>query len=606
MKKSLLQIRLWVLFILTALLFSSSCGEDGRTREDEEQIIYRPLLDQAKQYMSEAKYTEARILFEQVIGAKASAAETAEAKFGFSYSRTLEIINDLLTVLNDLLTDLLLARQTGEAIDLTRLAKTSVAGSAVAPGKTGIGAILESMFDPYVDDFTKIDQYMEDIKTDPDFEWTIDSLPLTLSLGPFSFNVANLGGRYDIGEVYIGQTLDRLLLGTFAFLLSIDLDIDIGQVLGDILGQYVIDSNMFADMTMQDIIGLIVYVLDSNPGLFGLDPISGVTRMQNAGVYYGDAFNNILSALEFWRNENLEEQDTSKDIVKIQTLEGQETIVVSISIDENPFADEEVSSNILGAEIYIPLTAPVEQAFIKIRDNFRLTGDRVSWANDLVPILASAVVMVLKTGLVEMLLEALGTSLPEGISSLLGNSDLITVEFVGGIITGIIPDIIQLDFGRFFSEPVALREMFPAWTSSSAALLGNTFIFEWECYTGGLEETADFICPSDSEWIIDNEHFPEFRILSDSEGGIRLSDQRNDEFAASDLVGIQKTGFDNCLNMLPYIAFPNPHFAQLLYTNTSMYAGNDYHPEATFALATNESLNAILCNIVGSVLGLLG
>jgi hypothetical protein len=609
MRKNIMNIKLFIVFLTTAILFSASCGgDDGRTDEDAEVISYWTLLDEAKQYMSVAKYTEARMLYERVLDNTHITSEISEAKFGFSFSRTLEIINDLLGIANDLLTDFLLTREMTPSEVVTLVSKTSNVGAVGPLPKTGIGLMVESMLAPYVDDFSLIDQYMEDIKTDPNFEWTIDSLPLTLSLGPFSFEVANLGGRYDIGEVYIGQTLDRLLLGTFAFLLSVDLDIDLGAILGDLFGEYVADSTMFDDMTTQDIVGLIVYVLEVSPGLFGLDPYSGVSRMQTAGVYYGDAFDNLLSGIEFWRNENIDEKDTSLDIISIQNIEGQETIVVSISIDENPFADEEVSSNLLGSEIYLPLTAAVEQAFVNIRDNFRLTGGRVSWANDMVPILSTVLVMILKTGIVEMLLDALGASLPESIGSLLTDSTFITVEFIGGIITGIIPDIFQFDFGRFFSEPQALRDMLPAWTTSSRLLMGNTFILEWECWTGGLSEDADLICPSESEWdwsYIDNAHFPGYRVRPVGEY-LELSEQFSDEFTAADLDGIQRAGFDNCLNLLPYVAFPKPHFAQLLYTNTSMYAGGPYQPAAAFELATNESLNAILCNVVGAILGLIG
>jgi hypothetical protein len=580
-----------MMFLVMAFI---SCGsevdvDDGDTITD----TIATELDAAKALLSQGLYLEARQSFQYIL--EELDPENREAMFGWNISKTLETVNKLVETAIELV-DFLVGTGLLEKGEVTAeaLRKAVRDPEFESVTRSGIGSFFESALKPYELDAKAIDENFEKIIANPEgFEFRIESLPIII--GPFS-SLANIGGEYDLGEVHTFAAVAKALRAIFDVVIALDYTLDLFGIAAFLIDVFPTVEEWDADT----IIGLICYLLNENPLFLGINAEDGVPRMQDAGNLLGLGADHVVKLVEEIKNDAVIDTDQSDDIIGFALIEGEESLVISFDIESNPFVEVTAAED---SDLIIPLSESITSSFSHIRDNLLGQGNRMSWADDFVPLISLTLVALLNTGIVQAVLESVLADM--GDSDMLNqilNPALLSESLISGLLTSVIPGVLEFDMHAYFTSPTGPRDFLPA-ISTIHGGLEDKMLLEFECTYEDLQSEESllpgFICPNDVV-LYDGPHFPGWDLALYNEELPPLDESYLDDLTANGITQIASDGIDN---NLPYIPFISPSFGNILYLDVDILALDGY---SGFMLADNRSLNATIANIAGGLVSTIG
>ncbi len=387
-------------------------------------------------------------------------------------------------------------------------------------------------------------------------EYTVENLSLIEKQGSLNFyledfiyeiNLAgvvyfkmDLSGEYDLGEVYFIDFILRLLDALLKIVLSPDYQISLSTVTTVL--NYVNSSdwsNRLATNSVDAIRNLIAVILNSEPHLLDFEPSEGKALLTDAANWMQEAFAKARLSLQYIFSETDPQDD---DVLAYDPNKENTLLMPGVRDGEFVKYEVELPPNFLDSLQHI------EQ---------NLSGDssvRISWVNDIAPILAVVAYTVLASGMFDAILDMMiegieDPSTVEFIRSFLDPGTL-SVKMLQGIITVVIGDIFELDLGTFLREPTPIRALLPAWTDESDPSK-DTLVFEWECPSYSLDaEMMYLLCLTGT--ATDSPHFVGPYSYASEITGARYP------------APISADGLDSDI---PYIAWQSPDFGRLLYIN---------------------------------------
>lgn len=594
-----------VLFVALTITGTFGCDDDVAVNDNDNNARIEQEMTKAKKYLAQALYSDARATFENVLNMDSG---YNPGKFGWSISRSLEMITELIDGVLELaesISDLtgmsLKDVETPEelAMYLAKVSKTEEFAALQTGGV--IGGLLTTFLDEYKSSLETIDVYLDDVSADPTFVFEIESLPVMVA----SISIMNIGGEYDLSEGLIGSAVTKLLLGVIYAVYSTSFDLDIISIVDPVMAIVNGPENGGVDTSTENIIGLIAWLFGTNVNFLGLTN-SGSDMMIQAGQYFGNAAGRVAESIDYAFSET---DDQSNDILAADLTVDPPQIVVNLDISEGSnlgVTDEDV--------IRLNITEDLKNSMIVVRDNFLNGGAPVSWAADIAPAIAVLVVAALNTGFVQSLIDSVmsgmgDSSLTDTLNGIL-NSDIISESLVSGLLTNIIPDQFQFDFGTFFASPVGINALLPeiyvVESDNVNDLFKSRFLFEWECTTAGLisEDSLlpGLLCATGEGYeLVDAGHFPGEDFLAPEDV---TSTSIADIFTQRGYTGIAADGIESTL---PYIPLKDPSLNGLLLVNISgMSAGDGDAGYSGFTLADNYSFNKVLASLAEGILGLVG
>lgn len=642
-------ITLRILGISACFLFFSQCFgpqdnfEEIRKKAEEQNLI-------AKQYLARGSYTEAKLKFMEVL--ETIDGGNSEARFGKVLSSLMEFVS-LIRVVNQL---------TG--------------GTQAADENEFLHGLIDDLVSDLIKRFDAMAFDLTRVKADPNFEFVIP-FDAPVDLDGKGDPELNLKGRWDRGEVFLLDVPIQLVLGILNLVQAIELR-------ADYLGIYNKFVELNIDLGGDDLLtsleqnfpklqNLLAFILNQNPLFLTLDAGTGKAQMSKAGTHLGNVLDSLRKALFFASLDVKLHPDQSQDIVAFLGRGSGEKGADEWAKDRRPIdpnvnlcdvrdsSDESLIAqntfhfqvNLIyrnpedpSAQPFYLHTSPQTGCLVGktmesiLPDNDPRVSDkgaRVSLTKDIVPFILS-------------LLQ--GLEIPDVPTGLL------TPEIVGPILRQILgEDPLQFDFGPFFHDAVAPRQLLPAWDTPAMVSDPNAQLLwlELECLydtaqdgvaslrsvtmqtvaTGQPYRLIDrFFCREDAEENVvlrrcntagtltrcDIAHFPGYNTANTSYPGSPGNDAN-----LLQIFGIAQLSPDGVVDSkgeasdFPYIAFQDPSFNRVLWLDLySLNLGDRNAPEFPGALsldgtpgaelARQDTLNAALAMIskrIGPLLDLL-
>jgi hypothetical protein len=553
-----------------------------------------------------------------------------KARFAYVLAATLTEVDDWIKLIGQVSSLL-----TGAGI----LAPADLAAMALDPqaGTGAIAPIVGNLFDSLQGFSERMHNVLELIKSNASFELRLRDFPVTLG----DYTIFRAPGQYDLGEVYLIDSMFLLLLGAVQGLNAIDYTVSLtgkgGTGLSHIFALVGELQTSDIPQLVDDILNLIGVVLYTQPKLLA---IGDATALRASGDNLRDALDSHIRSLEFMRAE----RDTQDDDVIGYVYEGNKEFV-EIHLVPQPIPGLPVDNDKL-----VDLRLPVTEDLLTSLDRFRssLAGEpvRVSWAKDIVPLASLGTVTLLQTGAFHGLiysaldLASLDQATLDAIYNVL-DGDLLSADLVTSLIVGFIPDVFEFDLGAFFraAVPAGPRDILPFFTMPTTSpiyedgatvpssweenLDSITLLLEYECKVGAVESRAvpgNFLCDDTAGTPTDLSHFiPEV--------GSPISDPTFVEYWGSSgrLANLQllPEGGDFGLGMpadgiaspIFYTALQDPTVGGLLYINLTNVPGNLlYEPTvqthyssrglgdvSAWVPADNFTLNALIAGVIGAI-----
>lgn len=554
-------MRLRTLGILTALVLAACGGPADADREMAAKLVQR-----GKTELGASQFTSASATFAR---AKDFDAANEEARFGHAISEILVFYEQMS----------LIVRAAGFG-DLVPAAARP--GDGTADEAEMYNRIVLDVLAPLRDNLTAAADELDTVRG-ADFEFRIGSLPVVWS----NDVILELGGTWRDGDARFVGGLAHGTAALLEFALAHELKFDLFDVL-DYFTAYTGSFEEF-DFTAPQLVNVVVHVFASNEDflvLGGRDAdldgeIDGPAGMARARRH-------VQTFAEDWAG--------MREIVAQRPGMLRSGTPLSGTLAVLELRDAlVVKENAGGAPEYGVLSVPVTEGFEAglraLAANLGGGGERVGFADHLVPIVS--VVAVSVVGVVTQLDLDLSDSVKD-VLALVKKPDT-----VAGLINGVIPDVIAFDPGAYFDEPVGIREFVPRWRDDAGVPPNErSFFLEWECAyaedatapagsTGNLlhyqadDETAKgyhFTCPAKS--AVDAAHFPS-----------RATDAA--VFAQYDIEPIESDGI---AGGLPYVVFGDPDFGRMLYmkADAKVIAGENPVGRGSFRLADQRALNAFV------------
>ena len=406
------------------------------------------------------------------------------------------------------------------------------------------------LFDDMLD---RILPLLEALQKQTDFSTIMGTCALGIQLDSENSYTVDLGGEYDLGEVYVLSSLLKILKGLTLVCQATDTSgvtvfLDSGSL--EYYPQVTDSGPILVDESQETVFQHLAGFLADTPDFLTLDTENGgAGLLAQAADLVAEAAADLLGFIDTIRTE---EDDQSDDIITLEREGTAEYIVVRLTENGKP------------TRARARLTAEALSALEQIKAGFEADGGvRVSWGRDLVPLLAVAIGGFTTTCLFGQLQEIIGIDIfpvvPVDLSSLL---------------LFYIPDIVELDFGKFLRDPSGefFRALLPVTVTGGGG--EPELLLEYECRdTLGPD---DFWCSSDAI-ITSTEHFV------------------GTDYHIPD---------DGLASGLPYIAVSDPSLGGLVYLNLHTLNRDEFADE--FTLAGLYELNYLLAAYYDGFFGLIG
>lgn len=603
--------------VVAAAIRTLDTGDYRLAKLDLEPIVSPTIGDPGGQRMAEALKRDVQTL--------------DKARFAYVLAASLTEVDDWIKLVGQVASLL-----TGAGI----LAPADLTAMALDPqaGRGPIAPIVGNLFDSLQDFSERMHRVLEPIKRNSSFELRLHDFPVTLG----DFTIFRAPGEYDLGEVYLLDSMFLLMLGTVQGLNAIDYTVSLTGIGGTGLSHIfsLVGELQTSDIPqlVKDILNLIGVVLYTQPDLLA---IGDATALRASGDSLRDALDSHIRSLEFMKTE----RDPQEDDVIGYVYDGSKEYV-EIHLVPQPIPGLPVENDKL-IDLRLPVTEDLMTSLGRFRSSLAGEPVRVSWAKDIVPLASLGAVTLLQTGAFHGLiysaldLASLDQATMDAIYSVL-DGDLLSPDLVTSLIVGFIPNVFEFDLGAFFraANPAGPRDILPFFTmpttspvyeggatvpsSYKANLDSITLLLEYECKVGSVESRAvpaNFLCDDDAGTPVDLNHFV-------PEAGSPISDP---EFirhwgAFNRLANLQlmPAGGGNFGPGMPndgiaspifYTALQDPAIGGLLYINLADVPGNLlYEPTvqahysshnlgdvSAWVPADNFTLNALIAGVIGAI-----
>mgnify|MGYP002641051739 CR=1 FL=1 len=456
---------------------------DGKTDVDDDTDVLDVQEDTAEQvqaFIDEGRYwlknAEPGFAANSFEAALELDEENQDARFGAALSRYVNAI-ELLNMIVSLPTQL-----AGYAAgDGTKATDPKVVESE----NDNIAQLLTETFTDLHSFFQEAEAHFELV--DPEgLSWTIEDVPIYFNTREFIV----LHGRFDQGDYHLLRASNSFFLWFTGFLAALDMHTDLVTAVAT--GFEIKD-----DLSTGAILGLVVFLLDSDSRFLGLDKANG-EALFNAGTLQMKAVGtHLLAALDFFENED----SGSEDDVSRYDIDG-DNLVIRIQSRLDADSWEEV---------------PIALYFSP--DLIQATEDLVGALNSPGTVLPFSRTLGLQLSTVLGVLVQLGfldhfpLTLPVNLNGL-------QTEQVWAVLGTYLQDSIGLDYATLFLTPTGLRTFLPM--LSGSGLAEGSLPFEWECpeeiaENGAPLKLAGFVC-SIAATLTDAPHFVDtpYEIEADS------------------------------------------------------------------------------------------
>ena len=377
----------------------------------------------------------------------------------------------------------------------------------------------------------------------------VEAVPVFLGLKPRLL----YRGLFDEGDAILMRAVAATILGIFDTLAGQDFTTDL------LNGVKLAGNDVWSgDIDAPTVIAVMTYLLNRDIRFLALESIDGPALFEDARARFGAAGPLLAVALD--RIETL--GDDENHVSWIDVTSGGVTLNVrsGIRYDPDGTAKEEV--------LQFDVSEATRAAFLDTSDSILNAGYPVTLHGGVLPVAVTILSALAKAGV----LEALGVTLPLDLSAL-GIGD------ISSFVSGLLPNILAFDWGRFYESPCGLRTWLPS-TTTNLGPMQDRFIMEWEC-AGDIQADGyptgwkRLLCAKDAERV-DATHFV-------SQAG---------EMAA-----------DGNASGFPVFLFPDPTESNLLLVDLNGTSG--VTDASTYVLATGQTLNMALARMFEGLLALV-
>ncbi len=387
-----------------------------------------------------------------------------------------------------------------------------------------------------------------------------ERLPVHLGINEFTW----MKGEIDDADVYIFDSMARLMAAVFEFLAGHQLKSDLYGVITKLSGGFQLDGGM------NGIFGLLTYLLNYDESFLAFRADGGKERVSRIKELLMGGLEDIILASEAAEDEWAIDKDQNDEVFSVIEDKREKILVLNIYR-----LDAETGEEKMNAIEFVD--AEVLAAVNQFRQHLKDGGDPIPFDNAVSLSLSSALILPLGFGLFDYI----GFSLEE----MLGLSyDLVSPGLLDSLLTGLLNlDAVALDMHTYFGDPVSIRQMLPVWSTDKPPF-ENVLYLEWECPDELLDDGAPdgsggFLCGGEKETFVDSGHFV----------------GSNHEIAA-----------DGQTFSSPYIDMQDPSFGGMLYVDPAKLKVDGYPDEPQFQEADQLTFNAMLGKILESVLGFAG
>ncbi len=299
--------------------------------------------------------------------------------------------------------------------------------------------------------------------------------------------MAWMKGDARLPEIYMFDSLSRMLGSVFHFLSSINIHGDVAQIVNEIQGG--------GSLSLNAILPMVVDVLNGDENFLGF--AGGAAGGKSLGAemikLWSGALDDVVKAAEFLQAEGCVGGSGEADEKAIfycvdDSYNGTKTLefkVFKLDKANGDLATGEFLMNVVAADLTkLPL-------YGELKSNLEKGGAALDFRAKLSPVFS---------GLLSL---AAGYRLIDFLGFDLGLGDAITPKVIENLLKLVIPAGAGMDFGTYFADPIPLRKILPQWTSDQPKGK-NKLWMEWECPS----ETADdgmpdgkgtFLCKASKE-----------------------------------------------------------------------------------------------------------
>ncbi len=531
---------------LAAVLFVNSCSPSQNATQQK----IDSLISQGKVQLTNHQYTDAATSFETVLTSYDQ--NNNQARFGAATAILLNQVDVLVNTLSSLLTTF--------GFSVFNSSSPVLMPEYNYQGTTAInqliGGILYQALMIYV---YQAKGYLDAIikSGDMNFTFQINSFPISIAN---LYPIGDFGGTYDMEEVYYLDAVLNGLDGALDLLMSVNMDIQLGPILS-----YVTTPGRLSNINIDTIMELLGFVMVSSPDALTIEPVDGMQNIQAAQLAFSTALQQLIDGVNFIMKPP---HDESNNVITYGVANNAQYLYLHIkSITANGYST---------GSVQIPISSsaggPITEIAQRVENDINggPNAQPVTFDTDIAPVLSMAVVTLLQSGLVQGILnEALASLSASSKSEIQQLLKFLSVDTLTGILTSLIPGNIELDLNQYFTHPVSLRAIFPAWVipgQTGTTITGDTFtastdpnapivttiILEYECSSSQL---SLFYCPKTAT-ITDAPHF-----LGPTGNGIP-----NPVITGTTIGPIPPDGIGGSM---PYIPFIDPTLGKILYTTAT-------------------------------------
>lgn len=402
-----------------------------------------------------------------------------EAKFGYALSLLMMLTVRVEQFLDDTL-GLALSLLSGQS--QFPLATSLLTAPIFKPLQSYItlNDFLSSTFEAnYLDIAKKIESKLDEVRNDESWNFYVDKITWAVKLQNFTWKI-DLSGEYDATDANFILSVIKLTEGILQFIMTVDIHITLKNVtqlvtfVNEIGGMNAIMKN-----PTDNVLKIISFLMNTTDNLFGLEQKFGEQRWKEKSK---DALRKAFQCLADMYDTILKEtDDQSDDVISLASIKkeeaGGQVLEIKFPSSSTIFAGKEEGETTTPGKVSIELPRNIRTVIGNMIDG--MDGKkRVSWAKDVAPTLSVIVVILLKSGALDSLVESfLQNATPQQRNQFeqFLQPGVVSVNIINSIISAIIPDVIELDLNYFFSNPVGVRRLLPAWNKD------NELAVEWEC-----------------------------------------------------------------------------------------------------------------------------
>lgn len=557
----------------------------------------------AETALKNGDYSTARIYYEEVLKLDKN---YSPAKFGLIMSDTfakiaeiqesLDLISSILSLLGD--------QQTAGGI--TFIIRNFLENALISTLRTHLDCSDGICFD--------------EIEKDESFEFSVESLPLKLSVSGVSVVDLDFGGRFNLGEVYFLEALFSGIVGFCEIIYTIDLNINI-LPLAKFLFKEGIMSSISSD-PFNGILRLLASLLNTNSNFLGYNGASEYLSSSKERII--NAFESELISINHVLGKGYED-DTILTVHKDKP----DTIIFRFNNKLHPAETPRKCEGVSGGRnvcIEIKISKELLNAIERLKRSFTTPGEFASWAGEIAPVIAVLFQTLIDSGILldilnyvlafieigeeqESLINTVKTFLTPGNFS---------YEILWGALTAVIQDVVQISPATLFESAkngrFSIRGVLPVWTKyktsyPSDITSADTFWLEWEC---GTKTVPPQLYPDLPDKSVLDDRGIGLPILCKEEVSLTDSGHFEDEnIPLGDNVKIgNPLSQDGVKSILPYIYLKDPTFGGGLKVNL-LNLPSPYNSITCGGVSgwnvpkTNCEINAIFHGIFSGLISLL-